>query len=320
MDRENGEVSATRVAAPVRLGKNAEQLDRCLVVEAYHGRPQRRQAGTLKQRPGEKSRFSGQPLGTRRPGRPCLNRDTLPTRQPRSFAAAIGPSPFPGTPSLMHARINQLLIRNPRVKRLLKAAQMHRLYHYLEGRIFFSKIGVLVEKDLSSLQPLGDAVAKAGLQVVRVTADALAPNTPTHPPLSYQSEKRHQKILRYLRCGYRGVALARSGVVVGDVWYWSPAFALENALHPDLRWLPISCGKDDVYGFDLVLFPGERGKNLANLVQTAALHEIRRDGFQRVFGYYWLDNLPALWVHRTLRWKEVRRVAVSRFYCFSHVT
>jgi hypothetical protein len=219
----------------------------------------------------------------------------------------------------MHAYIDHLLARNPRVKRLLKAARLNRAYRHLQEHIFLSRVGVLVEKDLASLQPLGDAVKKAGLEIVRVTADVVAPNAHGTPRILYQSPKRLEKVLRYMRRGYRGVALARAGVVVGDVWYWSAAFALDNCRHPDLRWLPIVCGRDDVYAFDLALFPDERGKNLANLVQTTALHEIRSDGFQKVFGYYWLENLPALWVHRTLRWKEVRRVAVSRVYCLSHV-
>jgi hypothetical protein len=29
-------------------------------------------------------------------------------------------------------------------------------------------------------------------------------------------------------------------------------------------------------------------------------------------GYYWADNIPALWVHRTLRWKVLERIKVTR--------
>jgi len=210
----------------------------------------------------------------------------------------------------MRTRIIQRVL-NPRIKSFLKAAEVDRVYYYLQDRIFLARTSVLVEKDLSSLQPLGDALQRAGVEIVRVTTDAHC---------TFHDEARRKKTLRYLRRGYRGVALVMAGVVVGDIWYWSPRLPGGDSVHPDLKWLPISCGNDDVYGFDLHLCPDNRGKNLANLLQLAALHEMRKDAFKRVFGYYWLDNLPALWVHRTLRFKEVRRVAVTRLFFIRHVT
>lgn len=214
----------------------------------------------------------------------------------------------------------RLLARHPRVKRVLKAARVDRAYSYLRDEIFFGRGAVVVEKDLASLSPMNGALRQTDLEIVAVTLDAVTAQAQAAPRLSYPSAERHQKILRYLQRGYGGVALVRSGVVIGDIWYWSPEAARGTSVHPDLQWLPISCGKGDVYCFDLVLSPDQRGKNLANLLQAAALHHVRAAGFARALGYYWVDNLPAAWVHRTLRWREVRRAAVTRFFRLHRVT
>jgi hypothetical protein len=43
---------------------------------------------------------------------------------------------------------------------------------------------------------------------------------------------------------------------------------------------------------------------------------LRKKGFKKAYGYFYLKNIPALWMHRTLRWRELKHVRVTRFFIF----
>ena len=213
-------------------------------------------------------------------------------------------------------RVNHTM---PSFKRILKAFYADKVYYHFKVYVYFKKTFVVVEKDLSSLPPLGDALKRAGVEAVRVTAGALAQDGSESPRLRYRDDERRSRSFAYLRKGYRGVALVSNGEVVGDIWYCGgPKRPGNRPIHPDLKVLATSCGNHDAYGFDLYLCPEKRGKNWANLLQRAAVNEMKNDGFTRALGYYDVKNLPALWVHRTLQWTEVQRVDVMRFYFFRH--
>jgi GNAT superfamily N-acetyltransferase len=204
-----------------------------------------------------------------------------------------------------------------RAKRLLKVIKFDILYYFLNEMVFVNKVAVTVEKDLSSLPPLEDALNGAGVKIVEITPDSILQGAESLQaliwPAENKSENRYAKALRYLRKGYRGLALVRGKEVSGDIWYVGAHNDQMRAMHPDMKWLGIRCKKNEAYAFDMHLYPGVRGKNLAALLQNGALHEMKKNGFTRAFGYYWAANLPALWVHRTLRFKELDRVNASRF-------
>lgn len=204
-----------------------------------------------------------------------------------------------------------------RFKPILKAVKLDTLYYFIRARFYINKVAITVEKDLSSLRPVQGLLEQAGVKIVAITPELLMPNGKTEQSLFYPDVARQKTAMNYLKDGYCGVALVNGKEVSGDIWYTS-ACNIRRTIHPDLKWLLMKCGDNDAYAFDMYLHPGNRGKNLANLLQNGALHEIRKNGFVRALGYYWAENIPALWVHRTLQWKELRRVKVTRLLCLRH--
>ena len=200
-----------------------------------------------------------------------------------------------------------------RIKRLLKSMKVDVLWYFLRSRIYINKIAVPVVKDLSFQQPLYDALARAGVELVALTPRNLADNPISERALIYDDPDRLKTAREYLERGYRGVALVRGLEICGDIWYAAAENQATRKIHPDLKWLKMECGFDEVYAFDMYLRPDKRGHNLAGLLQGGALYEIWQQGFARARGYYWADNIPALWVHRTLKWQELKRVKVTRF-------
>lgn len=209
-----------------------------------------------------------------------------------------------------------------RVKPFLKTIKLDVVYHFFLARFFINKVAVTVEKDLACLEPFDASSAEGGLALEEITPGSITQDEKTGRALVYppgnDPENRYQKAVDYLNKGYRGFALARGREVCGDIWYVSGPSDDSGVLHQDLAWLGIRCERNEAYAFDMHLFPEQRGKNMAVLLQNGALHQMRKKGFVRVFGYYWADYVPALWVHRTLKWKEVRRVKVSRLLFFRY--
>jgi|GEM_PF-773820 len=207
-----------------------------------------------------------------------------------------------------------------RVKHILKAIKLDIVYYYLRETIYINRVAVTVEKDLSSLIPLKDSLEQAGVKLVAVTPDSIMQDAKKEQSLIYPDEDRGKWAVRYLNKGYRGFALVRGREVCGDIWYTSARNNRKGPIHPDVEWLGIRCGDNEVYAFDMYVHRDRRGNNLANLLQNGALHEIKKNGFARVFGYYWAKNIPALWVHRTLRFKELRRIKLTRlFFIYFHI-
>jgi GNAT superfamily N-acetyltransferase len=199
-----------------------------------------------------------------------------------------------------------------RTKDFLKTIKLDIAYYYVKDFFYINRVAVTVEKDLSSLSPLGDSFYQAGIKLVAITPDLLAQEGKTQQTLVFLNENRRLQALNYLNKGYRGFALVKGTEVSGDIWYVNAQHDQKGSIHPDMKWLGIRCRDNDVYTFDMYLHPDHRGNNVANFLQNGALHEIKKQGFSRALGYYWADNIPALWVHRTLRWKVLERIKVTR--------
>jgi hypothetical protein len=126
--------------------------------------------------------------------------------------------------------------------------------------------------------------------------------------------------LRNLRKGWRGFALIEGATVVGDIWCDAVPGPGNIVAHPDLQLLAISCKEKEVYAFDMLIAPQYRGKNFAGPLQRFLHFSLKKDGFRKVYGFYWDDNLPALWMHRILKFKELPKRQMSRFFGYQKAT
>lgn len=194
-----------------------------------------------------------------------------------------------------------------RLLQIWETMNQYSLSYVFDHTIFVNRVAIPVEKDLASLQPGRADQHQTDGEIVEITPELIASQR-----LVYPLRNRHLKALYYLEKGFGGYALVKGDKVSGDIWYF-PLAKEHDKVHSDVKWLGITYGENDVYTFDMYLDQRERGKNAAMVLQKGALQGLHEKGYSKAYGYFWANNVPALWVHRILKWKELPRVKVSRF-------
>lgn len=177
---------------------------------------------------------------------------------------------------------------------------------------FMNKDIVPAEKNLSLLPVLKFSPKTSELRFVDLDLDFFR-----ETELKFALKHRHLRVSKNFKNGYRGFAVIKGGEIVGDIWYCTSEGAGPRFRHPDLEWLEwvgIKLGKSDVYLFEMFVKTQERGGGLVNFMLWSALNALRNRGFKRAYGYFAADNIPALWVHRTLGYKELERIKISRVF------
>jgi GNAT superfamily N-acetyltransferase len=177
-------------------------------------------------------------------------------------------------------------------------------------RVFWNRVAIPVVMELStSKSALSDYLIGTDFQFSEINIKDLQAGK-----WSFATPSRKLKALRNLKRGFRSFAITENSVVVGNVWCLTPRKDGQCISHPDLDMLGIICGEADSYAFDMFIAPAYRGKNLAAPLQKLLHASLSDEGCEKVYGYYWDDNLPALWTHRILKFKELPKRCVSRFF------
>jgi GNAT superfamily N-acetyltransferase len=176
-------------------------------------------------------------------------------------------------------------------------------------RVYWKRAATPVVMELSTHTSTGDLLQGSGYRFIELRSAEVRSGE-----WSFALPSRRFKALHYLRKGFRGFGLAQGGVVVGDIWCATSSEGRPTVIHPDLDILGIGCGRGEAYAFDMLIHPAHRGKNLAGPIQRALQSTLRVEGLNKVYGFYWDDNIPALWMHRMLKFTELPRRQVSRFF------
>lgn len=195
-----------------------------------------------------------------------------------------------------------------RFLQVAETVKLNGMSKLLREIIYFNKVAIPVEMDLSNLRPEKDFVRPSNEQLIEITTEMMRQRS-----LVYPIRSRYLKAENYLKAGYLGFAMVKGDTVSGDIWCSASTNPKAGMSHPDEAWLSIRCQKNEVYTFDMYVNPESRGSNLAAALQNGALHKLRKKGFCKAYGFFWADNIPALWVHRILRWKELKKVKATRF-------
>jgi hypothetical protein len=177
--------------------------------------------------------------------------------------------------------------------------------------VYRDRIAVVVGKDLKDVPP--------NVHLPRDHSGVCAEITPAmldDAAIFNQYRNRELKAAHYLKKGFRGFGLFVGQEIVADLWYYRPSPGAGAAIPKDLEWLGLECPMNSVYSFDMFLNPKLRGQNLAAFFQSSFLRHLRDLNVERAYGYYWQDNLPALWVHRMLKWEEIKTLRVSRVLAY----
>lgn len=186
-------------------------------------------------------------------------------------------------------------------------------FNTLKNKMFFwNKDFVLVEKELSTAQLKPTNTKKSNFEFIEISKEKIG----KIQDLNYSLKSRQLKLEANLAKGYEGFAVVWDNMVLGDVWYVGRNDLNEKAEHPDLKFLKIKLDPKEAYLNDMYINADKRGGGLVNFLLGQSLHALKKKGFKKIYGSYETDNIPALWMHRSLGYKEVRKLQVQRFLFF----
>jgi len=130
---------------------------------------------------------------------------------------------------------------------------------------------------------------------------------------TYEVNARKIIAREYFSKGYSCFIVVIDGAIVGDLWYSTNAHAPRRLAHPDVKLLDLPLTDEDVYMFDMHVIKDMRGKNLAPRLMRYAMSYHREHGKINAYGYYESDNIPAMWTHRMLCYKELPKRRLIKF-------
>ena len=189
---------------------------------------------------------------------------------------------------------------------------------FVQNVIFYNRTFVVVEKDLTQVTERPGPLASSNLKLIEIDKDMLSSGD-----YRFAVPSRYLKALSYVRRGYKGHGLVRDHVVVGDTWYYVWDTTNDpRPLHRDFRRFGFKTWQSSyVYTFDIFVAPEYRSGGVSAAFQNNAMLALRSKGYAKAFGFYMADNVRAQWCTRVMnRWKEVKKVSVSRFLIFTRVT
>ncbi len=168
---------------------------------------------------------------------------------------------------------------------------------------------VPVVRELADLPPIKGA--EEGMQLFEVT-----PENFSLQAFEYPLRSRLERVELYFQKGYRGLAMVQNGKAVGDIWYVSRDTAKTQEIHPDVQRFKIDLADKDIYMFDMHVGVDQRGGGHATFLLNSVLHHLYGKGYLKAYGYYSAANIPALWVHRLLGYKELPHYIMRRFLLY----
>jgi hypothetical protein len=178
----------------------------------------------------------------------------------------------------------------------------------LQKRVFFNRTLMPCEMDLVALPEIKKPLLENPYRFLPLTMELVDDSS-----LEFAVRSRGLKAKCNIRKGLNAYALIKDNLVVGDIWCDCPSGLDGKVHHPDLKWLGIENQPGEVYAFDMFIDSSERGNNLAVPFMKSFLYALKERGFRKAYGYYWCDYLPALWMHRLLKFEERGRLKTWRF-------
>jgi ribosomal protein S18 acetylase RimI-like enzyme len=171
---------------------------------------------------------------------------------------------------------------------------------------------ILVEKNLFKSNLKSTLNTNADLEFFKITKKS------AHElrKLTYPLKSRQLKLRNNLIKGFQAFAVTKNSEVLGDLWYVGRNNLEEKCSHPDLKWLNLKLAPKEAYLFDMYIDPQKRGGGLVNYLFSRSLEALKTQGFAKVYGFYEADNFPALWMHRTMGYKEIERRKLKKLFSF----
>ena len=120
---------------------------------------------------------------------------------------------------------------------------------------------------------------------------------------------RKNKAELYYKKDFNGILILDGNNVLGHIWYTD----LKNkTIHQNIKLLKLEMSPEKVYLFDLFVVEKIRGNNFSTNFMNNSLYNLKMKGYKKAYGYFSVDNLQALWVHRLLGYKELNHLIWKR--------
>jgi len=185
------------------------------------------------------------------------------------------------------------------------------LLHACKFSIYRHEEAVPVEKDLSTLGILKQPEEADNYNLIELHEQNF-----NSSDIEYLTKSRKEKLFINIKNGYRTYVLIKNNQVVADIWYVTDTAAYASPIRKYLKWFGITLNPEEVYLFDMYLLPEERGKGMAAFFMGSVLQRLKEKGVKKVYGYFNVKNIPAMWVHRLLKFQELPRSNLSKLLWF----
>jgi hypothetical protein len=190
------------------------------------------------------------------------------------------------------------------------AVKEHQSVDLFHQQVFYKRVAIPVFMDLSKLEVSKDPLHNLDYRFIELKREDIEAGK-----WPFLVDNRRFAALRHIKQGQRGFALVNiDNVVVGDIWCLTPNNTRAPIEHPDLDMLKITCSGEDVYALDMFIPKNYRGKNLAVPIHRSFELTMKHEGWRNLYAYYWQDNIPSRWMHLMLKFSELPKFQVSRFF------
>jgi GNAT superfamily N-acetyltransferase len=179
----------------------------------------------------------------------------------------------------------------------------------MHDQVFVARVVVPVRFDLANVSDQQSYLSKLGYRFTEINIDDLR-----RTKWNFSVRSRYFNAIKYLKRGLRGFVLTKDNEVIGDIWCIAPHNQNVPIRYAELDLLGITCVKRDAYALGIFLNPDHRGKNLAVPIHQALQATLKREGWQRIYAYYYEDNIPSRWMHFMLKCEVMPEIKLSRFF------
>lgn len=189
------------------------------------------------------------------------------------------------------------------------AVNQKAILQLFRDQVFFARVLIPVTIDLTTLNDQQNPFQNSDYQFIELNYEDLRARNST-----FSIRSRYFIALRNIKRGLRGFILLKDATVISDIWCVVTKNQHATISHPDLDMLGITCTDGDAYALDMFIDPAYRGKKLAVPIHQSLELILKREGWRRIYAYYYEDNISSKWMHLMLKCKELPKLRASRFF------
>ena len=114
------------------------------------------------------------------------------------------------------------------------------------------------------------------------------------------------KVKHFVELKYNGILFFKDTALIGYLWWHDIQL---RGYRFELEKLPIKLKREnEIYGEYYYIKPEYRGQGIALYLLSEIHSKWRRDGYTKLYGFVFKDNISARWVNRILGFEEIKRI------------